>query len=151
MTSAKIEILLVEDNPNDAKLTLRALRKNNLINDVHIAKDGVEALDFIFARNEFAHRSINDVPKVIFLDLKLPRINGIEVLEQIKKNERTRKIPVVVLTSSAEDSDLKRCYELGVNSYIVKPVEFEKFMDAVTRLGFYWLLLNRTPRDHSLE
>ncbi|MCF7919855.1 MAG: response regulator [Candidatus Cloacimonetes bacterium] len=142
----KVEILLVEDNPNDAKLTLRALKKNNLVNDIYHVKDGVEALNFIFAENEYAYRSIDNVPRVIFLDLKLPRINGLEVLEKIKSDPRTNKIPVVVLTSSAEDSDLKRCYRLGVNSYIVKPVDFEHFMDAVTKLGFYWLLLNQTPK-----
>lgn len=145
----KVEILLVEDNPNDAKLTLRALRKNNLMNDVHVVKDGVEALDFIFAENEYADRSVNDIPRVIFLDLKLPKINGIEVLERIKSDKRTKKIPVVILTSSAEDSDLKKCYQLGANSYIVKPVDFESFVDAVSKLGFYWLLLNKTPQGFS--
>ena len=144
MSNDKVEILLVEDNPNDAKLTLRALKKNNLINEVFVVKDGVEALDYIFAENEYSYRSIDNSPKVIFLDLKLPKVNGIEVLEKIKGDSRTRNIPVVVLTSSAEDRDLKRCYELGANSYIVKPVDFESFMEAVTRLGFYWLLLNKT-------
>jgi len=146
MSNDKVEILLVEDNPNDAKLTLRALKKNNLINEVFVVKDGVEALDYIFAENEYSYRSIDNSPKVIFLDLKLPKVNGIEVLEKIKGDSRTRNIPVVVLTSSAEDRDLKRCYELGANSYIVKPVDFESFMEAVTHLGFYWLLLNKTAQ-----
>lgn len=146
MDEKKVEILLVEDNPNDAKLTLRALKKNNILNDVQWVKDGVEALDYIFAENQYSDRTISDTPRVIFLDLKLPKVNGIEVLERIKNDPRTRKIPVVVLTSSAEDSDLKKCYQLGVNSYIVKPVDFEGFMEAVSRLGFYWLLLNKIPK-----
>jgi two-component system response regulator len=146
MSNDKVEILLVEDNPNDAKLTLRALKKNNLVNEVFVVKDGVEALDYIFAENQYSYRSIDHPPKVIFLDLKLPKVNGIEVLEKIKNDSRTCNIPVVVLTSSAEDRDLKRCYELGANSYIVKPVDFESFMEAVTRLCFYWLLLNKTPQ-----
>ena len=145
MNTEKVEVLLVEDNPNDAKLALRALKKNNLLNEVFVVKDGVEALDYIFAENEYSYRSIDDPPKVIFLDLKLPKINGIDVLEKIKSDSHTKNIPVVIFTSSAEDQDMQRCYELGANSYIVKPVEFESFMDAVARLGFYWLLLNKTP------
>lgn len=140
------EILLVEDNPNDAELTLRALKKNNLANRVFHAKDGEEALEFIFAEGVYAERSIENTPKVILLDLKLPKVNGIEVLQRLKDDNRTKHIPVVVLTSSREDSDLNRCYELGVNSYIVKPVEFEAFLKAVTDLGFYWLLLNQIPQ-----
>lgn len=142
-----VKILLVEDNPNDVKLTLRALKKKNLVNDVKVVTDGAEALDYIFAKGQYSERDMNDFPRVIFLDLKLPKINGLEVLEKLKKNEKTRQIPVVVVTSSAEDSDLKKCYELGVNSYIVKPVDFESFVKAVSELGFYWLLLNRTPMD----
>jgi two-component system, response regulator len=147
MKFEKVEILMVEDNPSDVKLTMRALKKNNLVNNIKVVNDGSEALDYIFAKNIYAERVITDVPKVIFLDLKLPKINGLEVLEKIKSDERTKSIPVVVLTSSAEDRDLKRCYELGVNSYIVKPVAFEKFVEAVSSLGFYWLLLNKTPLE----
>ena len=142
----EVEILLVEDNPNDAELTLRALKKNNLANGVFHAKDGEEAINFIFAEGVFAERSVENMPKVILLDLKLPKVNGIEVLEHIKADERTKNIPVVVLTSSREDSDLNKCYELGVNSYIVKPVEFENFVKTVSDLGFYWLLLNEIPQ-----
>lgn len=141
----EVEILLVEDNPNDAELTLRALKKNNLANRVFHAKDGEEAIEFIFAEGKYAERSIENTPKVILLDLKLPKVNGIEILERIKADERTKNIPVVVLTSSREDTDLLKCYELGVNSYIVKPVEFENFVKAVSDLGFYWLLLNQIP------
>jgi two-component system, response regulator len=140
----EVEILLVEDNIHDAELTLRALKKNNLANRVFHAKDGQVALEFIFATGAFNDRIIENMPKVIMLDLKLPKINGIEVLERIKADERTKNIPVVVLSSSREDSDLQKCYELGVNSYIVKPVEFEKFVKSVIDLGFYWLLMNQT-------
>lgn len=142
----EVEILLVEDNPNDAELTMRALKKNNLANRVLHAKDGAEALEFIFGNGAFAGRTVENTPKVIMLDLKLPKVNGIEVLERIKADTRTKNIPVVVLTSSREDTDLKRCYELGVNSYIVKPVEFEAFIKAISDLGFYWLLLNQISR-----
>ena len=142
----EVEILLVEDNPNDAELTLRALKKNNLANRVMHAKDGVEAIEFIFGSGAYAGRSVEKTPKVILLDLKLPKVNGIEVLERIKGEERTKNIPIVVLTSSREDSDLTKCYELGVNSYIVKPVEFENFVKAISDLGFYWLLLNQIPQ-----
>ena len=142
----EVEILLVEDNPNDAELTLRALRKNHLANRVLHAKDGEQALEFIFGNGVYAGRIVEHTPKVILLDLKLPKVNGIEVLERVKADDRTKNIPVVVLTSSREDIDLNKCYELGVNSYIVKPVEFENFVKAVAALGFYWLLLNQTPR-----
>lgn len=142
MTDSKVEILLVEDSPHDAELTLRALKKNNVANNIVHAKDGAEALDFVFGENSHAGRNVENTPKVILLDLKLPKVNGIEVLEQLKSDARTRSVPVVVLTSSREDVDLTRCYDLGVNSYIVKPVEFEAFVSAVTELGFYWLLLN---------
>jgi len=144
MEYSRVEILLVEDNPNDVKLTLRALKKKNLVNNIQVVTDGAEALDYIFAKNTYAERNVNDFPRVIFLDLKLPKINGLEVLAKIKGDVRTNHIPVVVLTSSAEDSDLKKCYELGVNSYIVKPVDFDRFVEAVSELGFYWLLLNKT-------
>jgi len=141
MPNREVELLLVEDNPNDAELTLRALRKNNLANTVVHVKDGAEALDLFFG-DSAADGEIT--PKAILLDLKLPKVGGIEVLERLKSDERTKTIPVIVLTSSREDTDLQRCYELGVNSYIVKPVEFENFIKAVTELGFYWLLLNET-------
>lgn len=142
----EVEILLVEDNPHDAELTLRALKKRNLANRVLHAKDGAEALEFLFANGAYVHRKVEYTPRVILLDLKLPKVDGLEVLRKIKADERTRTIPVVVLTSSREDSDLAECYALGVNSYIVKPVEFENFVKAVSDLGFYWLLLNQTPR-----
>jgi CheY-like chemotaxis protein len=142
----EVEVLLVEDNPSDAELTMRALRKRNLANKLFHAKDGAEALDFVFAQGPFAHRRVENGPKVVLLDLKLPKIDGLEVLRRIKSDERTRKIPVVVMTSSREDRDLATCYENGVNGYVVKPVEFEDFSRAVSELGFYWLLLNETPR-----
>lgn len=142
----EVEVLLVEDNPSDAELTLRALRKRNLANKLFHAKDGAEALEFIFAQGPFVHRRVENGPKVVLLDLKLPKVDGLEVLRRIKSDERTRKIPVVVMTSSREDQDLATCYESGVNGYVVKPVEFEDFSRAVSELGFYWLLLNETPR-----
>lgn len=142
----EVEILLVEDNPNDAELTLRALKRNNLANNVVHAKDGAEALDMIYGANGNGDREIECKPKVILLDLKLPRVDGIEVLTRLKTDARTKTIPVVVMTSSREDSDLSKCYDLGVNSYIVKPVEFEAFVRAVSEMGFYWLLLNETQR-----
>lgn len=145
MDKTTIEILLVEDNPNDAELTIRAFRKNNIANKIHHLKDGAEALDFLFCEGQYADRSINDWPKVILLDLKMPKVNGLEVLRKIKSDDRTKGIPVVVLTSSNEDPDIKTCYELGVNSYVVKPVGFENFTRAVSELGMYWLLLNQPP------
>ena len=141
----EVEILLVEDNPNDAELTLRALRKHNLANRVVHVVDGKEALDFVFARGEYAHRSGEPGPRVVILDLKLPKVDGLEVLRALKGDPRTRAIPVVVLTSSVEESDIVESYQLGVNSYIVKPVDFDKFVDAVQNLGLYWLLLNQPP------
>jgi len=138
----EIAILLVEDNPPDVELTLRALKKHNLANKVHVARDGAEALDFIFATGLSTDRP-KDSLKVILLDLKLPKVSGLEVLQKIKSDERTRQIPVVVLTSSHEDRDIKECYKLGVNSYVVKPVEFDKFAQTVAELGFYWLLVNK--------
>jgi len=139
-------ILLIEDNPSDAELTMRALKKRNLANRLFHAKDGAEALDFIFARGQFADRRVENGPKVVLLDLKLPKIDGIEVLKRIKSDERTKKTPVVVMTSSREDRDLEACYDLGANGYVVKPVEFEDFSRAVSELGFFWLLLNETVR-----
>jgi CheY-like chemotaxis protein len=142
----EVEVLLVEDNPNDAELTLRALKKNNLANKLVHVKDGAEAIDFVFAEGAFKRRKVESAPKVVLLDLKLPKVDGIEVLRRIKSDERTKTIPVVVMTSSREDRDLTECYELGVNGYVVKPVEFEDFVRAVSEMGFYWLLLNETPR-----
>ncbi len=137
-----VEILLVEDNPHDVELTLRALNKHNLANKVQVAKDGVEALDFIFGTGPFAGDGAGDL-KVILLDLKLPKVSGLEVLQRLKNDERTKLIPVVVLTSSSEDRDIQECYALGVNSYVVKPVEFDSFAKTVAELGFYWLLVNK--------
>src|SRR6266496_1246325 len=144
---AEIEILLVEDNFNDAELTLRALKRRNLANRLVHVKDGAEALDFILGKGAYAGRDITQHPKVILLDLKLPKVDGLEVLRALKASERTRNIPVVVLTSSAEQRDVIDSYQLGVNSYIVKPVDFENFSKAVTDLGCYWVLLNRPPEE----
>jgi CheY-like chemotaxis protein len=145
-TTNEVEILLVEDNPNDVELTLRALKKNNLTNKVHVVKDGAEALEYIFANGAYAQRKIEDHPRVILLDLKLPKVDGLEVLRRIKSDNRTKVIPVVVLTSSKEERDLVESYRLGANSYIAKPVDFESFVKAVSELGLYWLLLNQPPR-----
>jgi len=142
----EVEILLVEDNPNDAELTLRSLKKHNVTNKILWVKDGAEALDFIFSTGAYSERTIEDIPKVVLLDLKLPKLDGLEVLRKMKSDERTRIIPVVVLTSSQEEQDRVNSYKLGVNSYIVKPVEFEKFVSAIEKLGLYWLLLNRPPK-----
>lgn len=140
-----VEILLVEDTPQDLELTLRALRKANVANRVQVARDGAEAIEFIFCEGPHAGRKIEDGPKVILLDLKLPKIDGLEVLRRIKSDPRTKTIPVVVLTSSREQNDVVESYQLGVNSYIVKPVNFERFAAAVQDLGMYWLLLNQAP------
>jgi len=145
MNSKQIEIVLVEDNPHDAELALRALKTYNLANNLIWLQDGVEALDFIFAQGQYSDRSIEDVPKVVLLDLKLPRINGLEVLEKVKSDLRTKGIPVVVLTSSSEERDIVTSYNLGVNSYIIKPVDFDKFVEAAKEIGLYWLLLNTAP------
>ena len=142
----EVEILLVEDTPNDVELTLRALKKHNLANKVHVVKDGAEALEYIFANGAYVHRKVEHRPKVILLDLKLPKVDGLEVLRQVKSDERTKIIPVVVLTSSREEKDVVESYRLGVNSYIVKPVDFDKFVESVSELGLYWLLLNEPPR-----
>jgi len=140
------EILLVEDSQDDLDMTLRALRKANMANHIQIARDGAEALDFIFCQGAHAARKIENMPKLIMLDLKLPKIDGLEVLKRIKGDPRTRIIPVVVLTSSKEQNDVIRSYGLGGNSYIVKPVDFESFAEAVQKLGMYWLLLNQPPQ-----
>lgn len=145
MNYNETEILLVEDNPNDVELTLRALRKNNLTNKVFIVNDGAEALEYIFATGKYEGRNINTPPKVILLDLKLPKINGIEVLEKIKSDPRTKMIPVVVVTSSREDSDLRKCYALGVNSYLQKPVDFDNFVRVLSETGLYWMVFNQPP------
>ena len=141
----QVEILLVEDSAEDAELTLRALTKHNLANRIHHAKDGVEALDFLFARGPHADQATLRMLRVVLLDLKLPRVDGIEVLTRMRADPRTKLVPVVVLTSSREDPDISRCYALGVNSYIVKPVAFEEFIKVVSSLGLYWLLLNQPP------
>lgn len=139
-----IEILFVEDNIDDAALTIRGLKKSGLTNKIHHVKDGVEALDFIFCRGAYASRNINEYPKLILLDLKMPKVSGMEVLEKIKSSHM-KSVPVVILTSSKEDPDIKKCYELGANSYIVKPVESDKFFDAIKELGLYWMILNQSP------
>ena len=141
----EVEILLVEDNPNDAELAIRALKKSNLANKLLWVKDGAEALDFIFATGDYSHRDVVNGPKVILLDLRLPKVDGMEVLRRIKGDELTKSIPVVVLTSSKEDRDVIDSYKLGVNSFISKPVEFEAFAKTVSELGFYWLLVNIPP------
>ncbi|HTL73711.1 MAG TPA: response regulator [bacterium] len=142
----EIEILLVEDSQDDLDMTLRALRKANLANKIQVARDGAEALEFIFCEGAHAGRKMESVPKVILLDLKLPKVDGFEVLKRIKNDPRTRAIPVVILTSSKEQRDVVESYHLGVNSYIVKPVNFEGFASAVGDLGMYWLLLNQPPK-----
>jgi two-component system response regulator len=140
-----VEILIVEDTSEDLDLTLRALRKAKITNHIQVARDGEEALEFIFCEGSFAERNIEDGPKVILLDLKLPKIDGLEVLQRVKSDPRTKSIPVVVLTSSREQNDVVESYNLGVNSYIVKPVNFEQFSEAVQKLGMYWLLINHPP------
>lgn len=145
--SEPVEILLVEDNPNDVELALHAFRKNNLSNRVQVVRDGEEALDFLFCRGKWDGRDRQDGPRIILLDLKLPKVDGIEVLRQIKGDESTRATPVIVLTSSSEEPDIDECYRLGVNSYIVKPVDFDQFTQSVAQLGLYWLLLNVSPHQ----
>ncbi len=145
MADSAVEILLVEDNPNDVELTLRVLQKNNISNRLHVVRDGAEALEFIFCTGAHAARNVENSPKVILLDLKLPKVDGLDVLRQIKADLRTKTIPVVVLTSSREERDIVESYRLGTNSYIVKPVDFEQFTEAVRQLGLYWLLLNQPP------
>ncbi len=144
-TENEVEILLVEDNPHDGELALRALKQRHLANHLVWVKDGAEALNYLFGEGTDTQQAINHVPKVILLDLKLPKVDGLEVLRRLKGDERTKRIPVVVLTSSREDQDIVQSYQLGVNSYIVKPVGFENFSEAVAQLGLYWLLLNQAP------
>jgi two-component system response regulator len=141
-----VEILIVEDNPTDAELTIRALKKHNLANDLFVAEDGQQALDFIYCKGQFESRHPSKPLKVIFLDLKLPKVNGLEVLKEIKSNPQTKKLPVVVITSSKEDPDIKSAYELGANSYVVKPVDFDDFIKALQNTGLFWLLVNEAPR-----
>ena len=146
MEENSVEILLVEDNPSDAELTIRALRKNNIANRILHIIDGAEALDYFFARGRFSGRDIRSAPKIVILDLKLPKVGGLEVLQQVKSDDRTKSIPIVVLTSSKEESDVVESYQYGANSYIVKPVDFDKFTKAICELGMYWLLINEAPK-----
>lgn len=150
MTQRQIDILLVEDNPDDAELTLHALRKENLANHIHVARDGEEALEFLFCNGNHAERSFERPPKLVLLDLKLPKVDGMEVLKQLKADPRTRAIPVVILTSSKEERDLVNGYGLGANSYIQKPVDFDQFRDTVKNVGLYWLLINQPPVSNGL-
>ena len=140
-----VEILLVEDNPHDIKLAMYAFKSNNVANQVQVVRDGAEALEFIFCTGRYAHRNIANCPKVILLDLKLPLVDGTEVLRRIKADPRTEMVPVVVMTASKEERDIAETYHLGVNSYIVKPVDFDQFTEVVKQLGFYWMLLNQPP------
>jgi len=144
--SEAVDILLVEDNPQDAELTIRALKKHNLANRLIVVEDGADALDFIFGRGKYAGRDTGHPPKVVLLDLKLPKVSGLDVLRALKQDEQTRPIPVVIVTSSREDPDIKTAYALGANSYVVKPVNFDGFAEAVSNLGLYWLLVNQPPR-----
>jgi two-component system response regulator len=150
MPEQAVEILLVENNPSDVELTLHALRKHNVANHIQVVRDGAEALDFIYATGLYAGRNKDDHPKLVLLDLKLPRMDGLEVLRRIKTDPRTRSIPVVVITSSSEKRDLAESYNLGVNSYVVKPVDFEQFTEAMRLLGCYWLLVNQ-PANQPAE
>jgi CheY-like chemotaxis protein len=138
----EVEILLVEDNPEDVELTLHALRQQNLANDIQVVRDGEEALDFLFCRGPYSQRSFESPPRVVLLDLKLPKVDGLEVLREVKSDPRTRAIPVVILTASREEKDMVNGYHLGVNGYIQKPVDFDKFREMVKRLGLYWLVVN---------
>jgi two-component system response regulator len=141
-----VEILLVEDNPADVELTLRALKKHNLTNHVQVVSDGVQALDFIFARGAYEKRKAANPPKVVFLDLKLPKVDGLEVLRKMKADGKARLIPVAMLTSSQEERDIVETYNLGANSYVVKPLDFNKFAEAVSEMGLYWVMLNKVPK-----
>ncbi|PYX39084.1 MAG: two-component system response regulator [Acidobacteria bacterium] len=145
MTNRQVEILLVEDNDDDIELTLHALRKENLANHIQVARDGEEALDFLFCNGDYADRSFDTPPKLVLLDLKLPKVDGMEVLKRLKADERTRTIPIVILTSSREERDLVNGYGLGANSYIQKPVDFQQFRETVKNIGLYWLVINEKP------
>ena len=146
MSTKVVEILLVEDNPDDEELTIHALKKVNLVNRIDVVRDGAEALEYVFCTGAYSARAIENGPRLILLDLKLPKVDGLEVLEQIKSDPRTRMIPVVVLTSSREERDIVESYQLGVNSYIVKPVDFEQFVEYIGQIGLYWVLINQPPR-----
>jgi two-component system response regulator len=147
MTITDETILLVEDNPDDVELTLRAFRKNNIANNVVVARDGVEALDYLFCLGVYTERNIKDTPRLILLDLKLPKVDGLQVLERLRSDKSTRLIPVVILTSSKEEQDLISGYKTGANSYVRKPVDFNRFVEAVRQIGLYWLLINEPPPD----
>lgn len=140
-----IDILLVEDNPQDAELIMRTLKKNHIANEIFIVYDGEEALDFLYSRNQYTDQN-NHIPKVIFLDIKLPKVNGLEVLKIVKSDENLKHIPVVMLTSSVEDPDIKKAYEYGANSYVVKPVDFDSFCSTINSLDMYWLVVNQSPK-----
>lgn len=142
----EFEIVIVEDNPNDAELMVRSLKDNRLANSMIVLEDGEQALDFVFGRGKYAGRDLNKLPKVIFLDLKLPKVDGLEVLKQVKSNKQTSKIPVIIVTSSKEDPDIATAYKLGANSYVVKPVRFDNFVKTINQLGSYWLAVNEKPR-----
>jgi len=142
---AEKTLLLVEDNPDDEALTLRALRKHNLANKIVVARDGQEALDYLFCEGQFAERDRDELPQVILLDLKLPKVDGLQVLERLRGDPHTHRVPVVILTSSNEEQDMLRSYDLGANSYVRKPVDFEQFLEAARQLGLYWLVLNEVP------
>jgi CheY-like chemotaxis protein len=146
MAQEQVEILLAEDNPEDAEMTMRALRRNNLANKLHWVKDGAEALDYLFCTGQYASRDASRPPKLVLLDIKMPKVDGIEVLRRLKADAATRSIPVVVMTSSNEERDVFESYRLGVNSYIVKPVQFDAFMETVAKIGMYWVLTNRVPQ-----
>jgi two-component system response regulator len=145
MTNQLVDVLLVEDNPDDIDLALFAFKKSNFSNRVHIVRDGAEALEYIFSTGQYSGRKIDHAPRLILLDLKLPKVDGLEVLRQVKSDPRTKNTPVVMMTSSREENDLIASYSLGVNSYIVKPVDFQQFVEATRTLGLYWLLLNEPP------
>jgi two-component system response regulator len=145
MITNPMEILLIEDNPNDVELTLHTLQKHHLANHIQVIRDGAEALDYLFCRGAFEGRNPNPAPKLILLDLKLPKVDGLEVLRQIRHEERTRRLPVVVMTTSRQEPDIAESYALGINSYIVKPIDFDQFNEAVRQIGCYWLLLNQPP------
>ena len=151
MNDNQVELLLVEDDPNDVELAMRSLRKHHLANKIHVARDGEEALDFLHARGPYAARNAAGLPKVVFLDLKLPKVSGLEVLKEMKGNPRLRSIPVVVMTSSREQRDLVEGYRLGVNSYIQKPIDFDQFQNVVKDLGYYWLVINQSPPPEAFE
>ncbi|MEK6783378.1 MAG: response regulator [Bacteroidota bacterium] len=145
MSDIKVEILLVEDRPEDAELAMMTLKKNNLINNIHWVKDGEEALEYVFAEGRYSHRSIEQMPGLILLDLNVPKVGGIEVLRKIRSDDRVKNIPVVILTTSADDKDIKTAYDLHVNSYMVKPVNFDEFVEAIKSMGLFWVLLNQRP------